>query len=200
LIFTQGEKTVEYVLVVSSILLWIMLLLNLLLTLALVRKVNKSSQGQQQPKGLEPGTSAPDFSASTLDGETVTLARYAGRSAAFIFMSTHCAPCRTTMPELEKVYPLARQAGVEMVLVMKEDAEEVRRFLQEMESSIPALIAPPGKDSFHERYQSPGTPSYCIIDEQGIVLSSGHPTSVMGDWQQYVESWRKKEVAGSRRS
>src|SRR5688572_13929556 len=111
----------EPVLVVSLILLWILVLLNLLLTLALARRLNTLSSQLGDPLAnvpkLELGQPAPDFSAETLDGSQVSLTSYIGRNVAFVFISPSCGPCREEMPVLNALQPKAKRAGVELVLV-----------------------------------------------------------------------------------
>ncbi len=80
----------ERVLIVSSVLLWMVVLTNLLLTLALIRQRNTEpvSQGQRKDFGGPPvGQSAPDFTAETL---------VHGRVKAYAVSSTMAGPCRST--------------------------------------------------------------------------------------------------------
>jgi len=64
---------VEALLVGSLVFLWMLLMLNLLLTLGLARRV----RGVLPTKALlQVGENAPEFSAQTLEGEKVTLATY----------------------------------------------------------------------------------------------------------------------------
>lgn len=104
----------ETFLVISSILLWVLLLFNILLTLGLSRRISR-----QFPKmeSLKPGQPAPDFTAWTLDGEPVTRASYNAQSTALIFVSPHCGPCRDEMPKLETLRPQADSQGISLVLV-----------------------------------------------------------------------------------
>ena len=89
----------ETVLIGSVALLWVLVLFNLVLTLGLVRRANANAGPQpMEEEGLEAGERAPDFTAETLDGEAVTLATYAGRDVAFLFMSPFCGPCREKLP------------------------------------------------------------------------------------------------------
>src|SRR5581483_1123376 len=78
----SGEMfSMETFLLVNSVLVWIVVLANLVLTLALVRRVNAfpgSLAGVGS--GLPIGTPAPDFSLQTLTGQTVTLANFTSRS------------------------------------------------------------------------------------------------------------------------
>lgn len=187
----------ETVLLVGLIALWLVVLGNLVLTFALIRKVNTgeshSNQKTLRPMGLEKGTEAPDFTAQTLDGETVTRATYAGRSTAFVFFSTLCQPCREVLPELEQLAPTAAQAGVDIVLVSKDKREATSAFLDEMQIHLPVLIAPFDSNPFMKEYKATMTPSYSLIDTQGKIQSAGHPQ--MPEWKALAESWSRKDLA-----
>ncbi len=78
----------ETILIISSVLLWVMILLNLLLTLGLSRRLNARLPRMDF---LKIGQPAPSFTAQTLQGETVTLSSYARRAVAFVFTSPHSA-------------------------------------------------------------------------------------------------------------
>lgn len=134
----------ERFLVLSSVLLWIIVLCNLVLTFALVRRVNSPYQPKES---LKEGQPAPNFTAETLSGETVTLGTYAQREVAFIFTEPACGPCREALPSYETLGPKAAQSGVDFVLVSTADAGRTRRFVDEFSIKLPILIAP--HDSTH---------------------------------------------------
>src|SRR5581483_1315867 len=94
----------ETVLIVSSVLLWIVLICNVLLTLALVRNANKpTAKGKimAPPEGLKEGTEAPTFSAQALDETTVTLDDYHNKAALFVFIAPRCGACEELLPSLK---------------------------------------------------------------------------------------------------
>lgn len=105
----------ETILIISSILLWVMVLLNMLLTLGLARRIRNAAFPLME--SLKIGQKAPDFSAPTLQGKTMTLADYAGHPTAFVFISPHCTPCREELPHLRDLAPKAKGFGAELVLV-----------------------------------------------------------------------------------
>ena len=140
----------EQLLVANSIAVWLVLLGNVLLTFALVRKVNGINQASShggQPmlprEFLKVGQAAPDFVAETLSGKTVTLADYAGRKVAFLFMSPGCAPCREAIPTLEGLQPKATQAGITLCLVITSAREQAQAFVTEPGVSLSVLVTPP---------------------------------------------------------
>ncbi len=194
----------QSLLIMSVILLWIILLFNLALTLGIARRLNTMSlpgHDLMAENRLQPGDPAPAFTAETLDGEQVSLETYAGQMVAFHFLSSHCEPCREVLPDLLALAPLASQAGVQFVFVILEDVQNTRAFVEEYQIPSPVIVAPrPENDytkpnKFAEVYKSTSTPSYCLIDEEGLVLSAGHPR--IGDWKKWEMVWRKQRSKGS---
>lgn len=185
----------ESVLVVSSILLWILVLLNLLLTLALARRLNaRTSQFgdpfADMPK-LELGQPAPDFSAETLDGSQVSLASYAGRNVAFVFISPTCSPCREKMPAFNALQPKAKGAGVELVLVSDSGRDETRTFSAEFTTSLPLLIASRTDNPFMKDYKANGTPFYCLVAADGNVQATGF---LDDGWEALTKTWETSQA------
>jgi peroxiredoxin len=167
---TKREDFMQTFLLLSSILLWILMLFNILLTLGLARRIRR-----QFPKmeTLKPGQSAPDFTAWTLDGEPVTRAAYNGQATAFVFVSPACGPCREEMPRLERLRSQAEQRGLSLVLVSDADEEETRKFVEELGATLPVLVAPRGRTSFLSDYKSTATPSFCWVGQDGKVQAVG---------------------------
>lgn len=186
-------------LLISSIALWAVVLVNLLLTFALVRRINANAQSKLKA-GLEAGQLAPDFTAYTLSGETITRSTYAERNTGFVFISTHCGPCHEMLPTLEAMEPKAAQAGIELILVSVDDPIETRAYVEQRNIHLPILVAPRTTSSFMQDYQVAGTPSYCFVNEQGKVYSAGLLSMPQGDWKA-LDIWAKDTltVASKRR-
>lgn len=183
------RKSMDAVFIFSFIALWIVVLFNLLLTLALIRRQNNVSASQAD-RGLKKGEVAPDFKATTLDGNTATLDTFIGegRSAAFLMIGPTCGPCREDLPRYEALYPKAVRAGVNLVLVSNGEVEETQELAREFNLTIPTLLAKPTQSTFWADYKIRGTPSYCLINSTGKVESSGHPNFNGGDWKRFVDS------------
>src|SRR5699024_8956838 len=54
--------------------------------------------------GLEQGNIAPDFELPLLDGSTAKLSDYRAQRVMLNFWSTWCGPCRSEMPDMQKLY------------------------------------------------------------------------------------------------
>ncbi len=178
------------VLVVSSILLWAATLFNFLLIVALIQR---RSRNDFQGVLLTNGQDAPELDAETLQGNTVTLADYAGHSVAFLFIGTNCPPCREAIPSYESMRLDAVRSGVELVLVSLDDAERTRALTQELDIQLPILVAPRESSSFAKNYGVIGTPFYCLVDSQGRVESTGHPHPERGEWKSLTDTWKAGE-------
>lgn len=167
----------ETILVLSSILLWVLVLLNLLLTLGLARRLRNAFPKVEMLKAGQP---APDFISLTLKGETVTLATYARRPVAFVFVSPDCKPCREELPRLAGLRPQAEQFGVELVLVSDADEDKTLSFVEGIAEGLPVPVAPRARTSFLMDYKAMGTPSYCLLDAQGRVRAAGPGLAELG--------------------
>lgn len=176
----------EQILVMSSVLLWIIVICNLVLTLALVRRVNA---GIRPREGLKEGQAAPNFTAATLSGDIATLATYAHHEVIFLFIEPTCGPCREALPGYEALGPKAALSGVDLILVSVADVQLTRDFAEEFNIQLPIIIAPRGSNSFMANYKVISTPSYCLISKQSKVESTGLPNLQWSKWKELVKKW-----------
>lgn len=160
----------ETILIISSILLWVVVLLNVLLTLGLARRIRSAFPRMES---LKVGQKAPDFSAQTLQGKPITLNEYKGRAAAFIFVSPDCKPCREELPKLRNLMPSFKQSGIELVLVSDGDEEKTRSLVDGSADGLSVLVAPREHNPLFSDYKAMGTPSFCLIDANGKVQAAG---------------------------
>ncbi|MFN8491309.1 MAG: TlpA disulfide reductase family protein [Caldilineaceae bacterium] len=183
------------VFITLTTLLGILVLLNLLLTIGTIRRLNQLTQPGHAPSsaeigeeaGLAIGSPAPDFQAETLTGEIVTLANYARRAVSFIFVSPDCDACVEKLPSLKTLLPKARQAGVEMVLVNTGgDKAATATFIQQHHVTLPVLIAPFEENAFAHDYKVPGTPFFCLVNAENKVETVG---MFGAEWEQLTHTW-----------
>lgn len=182
----------ESFLVISSVLLWVVVGFNLLLTLALVRRANnsiKSETGEYDRvllETLKSGDIAPPFLATTLEGVDVTLDTYAGQSIILIFVTSGCKSCKEKIPEIEKISSNALAAGIKFVFVCLDNMDTAIAYFNEFNTTSSVLVAPASSNSFATNYKIPGTPYFCLIDEQGIIQDAGFFDS---KWYSRVLQW-----------
>jgi peroxiredoxin len=178
---------------VSNIVLWVFVLFNFILTLALIRRgtAGAGPNAATRPNGLPAGEEAPPFTAETLAGEAVTLSTFAGRNVAFIFFGLDCGPCLEALPDYEALYPQARQKGTDIILVSTDTSEHTRAFVEEHQVQCPMLVA---DKAFMTDYKIRGTPSYTLVDPVGKIVSAGPTSRNVKGWRELVSSWEAAEL------
>lgn len=114
------------------------------------------------------GSSAPDFTAQTADGETIVLSDLRGRPVALNFWATWCAPCRVEMPELQSASERYAEDGLVILAVNAgESAETVRGFMDELGLTFPAVLDPDGE--IVSLYGVRVFPTTIWIDVEGVI-------------------------------
>ena len=172
----------------NSILMWIAILLNLLLTLTLIRQFSQISANlsafPNMDVGLETGSQAPDFKAETLSGETVTLINYLGKVVTFIFFSPHCSACVDKIPQLNALAAKVKESNKELVLVNTDgDRATTATFAEKHQLTLPILVAPFDRNPFASLYKADATPSYCTLNPESYVEASG---LLEADWEMHL--------------
>lgn len=162
----------EAIYVVSNFLLWIMVLLNLGLTLGLAQRLRTTN-----PERLKPGQKAPDFSALRLDGQVTRLADFIGVTFVMIFFSPDCATCSEVLVGIKELKASAQLENVKLILVGDHEPESLLEYMSGMELEGTILSAPRKKNSLLIDYKVLGVPSFCIVDKTGIVKVSDFGTT-----------------------
>lgn len=122
--------------------------------------------------GLPPapliGHPAPDFTLPTLEGEPVTLADLRGRPVVLNFWASWCLPCRSEMPELERLHQRLRPAGVVVLGVNQaEDAATVARFRQALAITFPTALD--SRAGVSRLYGVDSLPTTFFVDREGVI-------------------------------
>ncbi len=115
---------------------------------------------------------APDFSAYTLDGRTVSLADFRGQKKVVVsFWATWCGPCRLEMPTLVKFYADNHSASSDFEILavsIDEDPKSVTDFAAAQKLNFPVLLDPTQKVA--NAYGVDGIPTTFVIDQSGKIV------------------------------
>lgn len=118
--------------------------------------------------GLKAGRKAPDFTLPCATGGEVSLHDFAGCKVLLVFTQAGCGPCHDMAPEFNRV----QSKGEHQVLVVNNgEPDESREWAAEIQARFPILIQE--KFSVAKRYEIFATPFAFLIDEHGVIASSG---------------------------
>ena len=124
-------------------------------------------------KLVEVGQQAPDFTAVTIDGQTVALSELRGHPVWLVFEATWCAACRSEAPDIEAAYQHGKQAGLQTVgLYLSEDSAAVQRYVDTL--GLTYSQVPDASSKIAGSFGVMGIPSHVFIDADGVVQVA-HP-------------------------
>jgi len=75
----------------------------------------------------EAGASAPDFTLRNLKGKQVSLSDFKGKVVLVNFWATWCAPCKTEMPHIQKMYTDFKDKGFEVLAISVDEARDISK-------------------------------------------------------------------------
>jgi cytochrome c biogenesis protein CcmG/thiol:disulfide interchange protein DsbE len=125
-----------------------------------------------KPPAAEIGRSAPDFVLQNLDGQQVRLSDLQGHPLVVNFWASWCLPCREETPGLIGAYEQNRAAGLMVLGINLQEADErARSFVTDFSVDYPVVLDRKGQVARTWRIGGPmqGLPVSYFIDPQGIV-------------------------------
>jgi peroxiredoxin len=109
-----------------------------------------------------------DFSLPALDGGTIRLADFRGKTVVLNFWASWCVPCLEEMPELESFHQNHRSGDVVIIGVnVGETPQTARAFAHKVGVTFP--IALDADTSVATRYGMRGLPMTIIVGPEGFI-------------------------------
>ena len=139
--------------------------------------------------GARQVSSLPDFSLTTLTGETVRSQDYDRKVLVVNFWATWCTPCVYEIPHLNDLYRDFGSRGVAILGISMDsaDPEHVRRFTRRHRMRYPVVVGAPsvGEDFGGVR----AIPTTFIVDQQGEIVKryDGFQPAYMKDVRRTIE-------------
>ena len=120
------------------------------------------------------GKPVPDFSATDLDGNPISLQDYRGKVVLLDFWGVWCGFCIIEMPNLKKVYATYKDQGFDIIGVSLDDEEsELRDYIKENDIQWRQVFS--GKawreDPLAQQYNITGVPNQWLIDRDGKLIT-----------------------------
>jgi peroxiredoxin len=118
--------------------------------------------------GIAVGDLAPDFTGTTVDGQTVSLSEQKGKLVVINVFASWCGPCRVETPHLVELYNELDKDQVEFIgLNLQETPAAVQLFKEEFFIDYPLVLNEGGEIT--DIYSPIGLPTTWFIDQEGIV-------------------------------
>jgi cytochrome c biogenesis protein CcmG, thiol:disulfide interchange protein DsbE len=108
---------------------------------------------------------APMFDTLDIQGKPQRLADYKGKVVLVNVWATWCEPCRSEMPQLEKLYQSRKANGFVVLGISDETIETQQAFLRQVPVSYPLLTITPGVPVFYRDVAK--YPAIFLIDREG---------------------------------
>lgn len=121
--------------------------------------------------GLSVGTTvgdlAPDFTGTTLDGETIRLGDLRGKVVLVNDFASWCGPCLAETPHLVEVFNTNAEDVVFIGLNLQESEDAVVTYRDDFAVTYPLVLDPDGR--LIDIYKPIGLPTSWFIDPDGVV-------------------------------
>jgi peroxiredoxin len=116
------------------------------------------------------GFLAPDFSLSTIDGQTIRLSELRGKPVLLNIWATWCPPCRAEMPAIQRAHQQYQAQGLAILGVnatQQDSRQEAVEFSRSQGLTFPILLDEEGQ--VNQLYQTRALPTSFFIDAQGVI-------------------------------
>jgi len=118
---------------------------------------------------LGKGFVAPDFSARTLDGETVRLSDYRGNPVVLNFFAGWCAPCKKEAPYLQAAYEKGDGDFALLGITFQDTEATARNFADNYGVTYPILLD--DSEEVGKTYRIRSFPVTFFIRSDGVIHS-----------------------------
>jgi hypothetical protein len=163
----------------AVVVLAVLCVVNLMVTLAALRRLREYGQGPvsagshsaEYVAGPETllGNTVPEFQATAVTGEVLTRASFVGRLRLLGFFSASCAPCHEQARAFAGHHDPARVAVVQTFGAKQADANEMLGLL----AAVPALVVEGRPHGLADTLGVSSFPSILRTDGSGVITHAG---------------------------
>ncbi len=117
------------------------------------------------------GAQVPDFTATTLSGETVHLTDYKGQVVMLNFWATWCPPCKAEMPTIQAAYKYYREQGFTVLAINnREQSTQIQPFANALALTFPIVLDT--DSALQDTFAIKGYPTSLFISDAGEVYAT----------------------------
>jgi len=121
---------------------------------------------------LDPGSVAPEFSFTDINGKPHRLSDYRGKVVLLDFWGIWCSPCVAEAPKLAAIYKKLHEKGFEVIGIhMGNEMAALRKFTAE--KGMPwAQAIEEERGALHRLFRVDGWPTYYLIGKDGTIRAN----------------------------
>lgn len=146
----------------------------------------KLKETLDQYKAAEVGSKAPEFSATTPEGEELALNDKLGNVTIVDFWASWCKPCRVENPNLVKTYNKYKDQGLSIISVSLDRPGQKDRWIKAIEEDnlgdwnhVSNLQF--WNDPIAQKYRVSAIPATFILDENGMIVAKNLRGDALSD-------------------
>jgi peroxiredoxin len=110
-----------------------------------------------------------DFTLPDLQGKNWSMNELRGKIVLVNFWATWCPPCRSEMPDLQKLYTKYKEQGLVVLSISDEEMDKVSAYVKEYGYSYPVLLDAGRK--VNDMFGIRGIPKSFVYDREGKLVA-----------------------------
>ena len=145
---------------------------GLVVLITFIASLSLMITGCGTPSCPEIGGKAPDFTAETMDGSSISLSDFKDKRVIMNFWSTRCGPCVMEMPHLQDVHDkLSGQGLVVLAINVSDSASVTKEFINGQGFTFP-VVMDSQMEIFGQYCLPQAIPITILIDAEGIIKAT----------------------------
>lgn len=118
--------------------------------------------------GTKVGKKAPNFTLKNMDNQEVTLRELEGQKVFINFWASWCPPCKTEMPDIQKLYENYGEDIKIIAVNLEEEKTKIENYLENENLDFTILLDKNKKVA--NQYLIRAIPTSYFLDENGIII------------------------------
>lgn len=165
---------------ISIVLLWVAVVINAVLLVALLSRVRSLHDGTTATDTGVPhpaldlvGNAIPRFAETAVSGRTVTPVPGPGGTMILAFFSAACSSCVAHMGPFRRLAAAAEEVDVAVIAVIDGEERNSRHLLDGIAPTVETVLAPIGSNHLVFDCGVSSLPSYLAVDDTGVITAAG---------------------------